>query len=484
MSFNKLQMQGSKLIKMFKSLSSEELKYLRWFVQSNFFNTDSNLLKLYEALTKHHPDFSSKSLAKESLYHKVFVGQAYHDGKWRNLSSKMSKLLEDYFIWLELEHEPTARQKLLTQAFGRRNLYEQFEKSINELSDKLEEQSGHSVEALQERAQINLQYYHHPKTNRVHQLGRIQAALDDLDHYYFAEKLRLASVLKVFENMVSGANPIRLKTEVKDLVQGGTLRKLPYLELYYRLFGQLENDAGLEQFQATFDFFSGIAERLSMTDKIFGLLQLLNFAINQVNKGEGAYRKMVMDLYKLGLREGMLISDGRISENSFVNIVSTGSIQKEYKWVRQFIHDYQNCLDPSIKEEIIILSLGLWHFHQNQFIQSIDLLSNFHFQSMENILTSKTLLLRCYLLAFQQDSSYYTVFVSYANAFDKFVTREKQLSLVRKGWYKNIIHLLLKLAKLKYEGKWEANSKSKIEVQVSEKPMLLKSWVLELIKSW
>jgi hypothetical protein len=477
-------MKETKLVKIFKSLTTEEWKYLRWFVQSNFFNTDPNLLSLYEAFAKHHPNFSSKSLTKEYLYYKVFVGQAYHDGKWRNLASKMNKLLEDYFVWLEMEHEPNTYQMLLTNAYGRRNLFEQFEKSTNELSDKLEKQSEQSLESLRERAQINLHFYHHRHTNKAQQLGRLQAALDDLDHYYFAEKLRLASELKVFENMVTGATPIRLVMEVRNLAVGGTLRQLPYLELYERLLGQLEKEAGLEQFQTTFDFFSGIADRLSTTDKLFGLLQLLNFAINQINKGEGGYRKMVMELYKLGLQEGMVITDGRISENSFVNIVSTGSIQKEYEWVKKFIHDYQEYLEPSIKEEIITLCLGLWHFHQFQFDQAIDLLSNFHFQSMENVLTSKTLLLRCNLLAFQKDSSYYTVFISYANAFDKFVNREKQLSLVRKGWYKNLIHLLLKIAKLKNEGKWEANSWIKIEVQVSEKPMLLKSWVLELIKSW
>ncbi len=476
-------MEGSKILKMFKSLTTEEWKYLRWFVQSNFFNTDPNLLRLYEALAKHHPAFASKSLTKELLYAKVFGGQAYHDGKWRNLVSKMNKLLEDYLIWLELENEPITRQKLLTKAFGRRNLYEQFEKSTNELSEKLVQQGEQSAEALQERAQINLQYYHHPKSVKVSNLGRLQAVMDDLDHYYFAEKLRIASELKVFENIVTGAAAIRLKKEVQSLVGAGKLRQLPYLELYHRILEQLEQAAGLEQFQATFEFFSSIYARLSDTDRQFGLLQLLNFAINQVNSGEGAYRKLVMELYKLGLQEGVLIIDGRISENSFVNIVSTGSFQKEYGWVGQFIKNYQDCLEPSVRKDVLTLSLGLWHFHQQQYSQTIDLLTNYSFETIENNLTSKNLLFRCYFMLLQKDNSYYTLFQSYASAFGKYIAREKKLSVSRKGWHKNFVGMVVKIARLKQNGTFDSDARRKIAEEVSKKSMILKNWVIYIIET-
>ncbi|MCC6724376.1 MAG: hypothetical protein IT258_07685 [Saprospiraceae bacterium] len=476
-------MQASKIIKMYKSLTTEEWKYLRWFVQSNFFNTDPNLLRFYEALAKHHPGFESKSLTKENLYHKVFAGQAYHDGKWRNLLSKMAKVMEDYFIWLELEHEPTARQKLLTQAFGRRNLYEQYEKSINALSDKLEEQCEYSVEALQERAQINLQYYHHPQTNKVQHLGRLQGAMDDLDHYYFSEKLRLASDLKVFENMVAGAEPIRLKTEIQVLVGDGKLRNFLYLKMYDRVLGQLEQDTGLEKFQETLAFFSGIAGKLSEGDRQFGLLHLLNFAINQANKGEGEYYSEVLKLYKLGLEQKVLVQDEKMSDSTFINIVTTGSRLKEFDWTNQFIRVYESNLPPNSRAETRTLSLGIWHFHQSEYSQAIDLLLNYSFQDFKNVLSSKNLLLRCYFELFLYDGTYYPLFISFSNAFDKFVKREKQLALNRKVWYKNLLSSLLIITRHKHESTWNQDIAVKIKHEISSKPMYLKAWILERIES-
>jgi hypothetical protein len=476
-------MQNSKLVKIFKSLSTEEWKYLRWFVQSNFFNTDENLVRLYDAVAKQYPEFVSKAIAKESLYKKVFVGQAYHNGKWRNLVTKMNKLLEDYLVWLELEHAPNAHQKLLTRSFGRRNLFEQFEKSTDELSSELEKQALQSAEALRERVQLNLQYYHHEQTNKLEHLNRLQTAMNDLDHYYFAEKLRLACDLKVFENMMIGAEPKRLMMEIQDLVSNGNLLNLSYLEMYNRILNQLERPAGLEAFHSTITYFSGIAGQLSAADKQLGLVHLLNYAINQANSGEGEYLSEVLDLYKLGLEQKVLIEDGKITSNTFINIVTTGSRLKHIEWTRQFIGEYEKYLATDTREETISLSMGFLYFYENEYSTVITILVNQSFRDLKENLSCKSLLLRCYFELSLKDATYTSLFYSYANSFEKYVRREKQLSLNRKSWYKNLISALVKIGKSKSENTWSLAMQEKIKHDITIKPMILKPWLIERIRN-
>lgn len=475
-------MQGAKLIKMFKTLTPEECKYLRWFTQSNFFNTDPNLLRLFEALAKHHPAFNAKAMTKEGLFGKVFAGQAFSDAKWRNLVSKMAKVMEDYFVWLELEQQETARQKLLTAAYGRRNLYDLFEKSTDDLSEKLEKQSQQSADALRERVLVQLQYYHHPQTAKVDNLDRVQSAMDDLDHYYFAEKLRLACDLKVLENMVTGAASIRLKDEILGLVGQADGRQFVYLETYTRMFMLLEQPTTMEAFQAAFEFFSGIAGRLSAADRQFGLLHLLNYAINQANKGGAGYRSQVLKLYKLGLEQKVLVQEGKISATTFINIVSYSSALKDFAWTEEFIITYESKLDKIVSNETKTISLGFLSFYKKDHAATIRLLRDFPFEDFNIVLMAKMLLIRCCFELFEEDVTYFNLFISYSKALEKFIKREKLLPGSKKKWYLNFGSALSKLARMKYHHKLDRLAKIKVKGEIEANEMVLKQWLLEKLE--
>ena len=59
------------LIKLLKTFSGEEVKDFRNFLKSPFFNKSSKLLKLYNEIIKHHPDFGNKNFTKENLHKRV-----------------------------------------------------------------------------------------------------------------------------------------------------------------------------------------------------------------------------------------------------------------------------------------------------------------------------------------------------------------------------------------------------------------------------
>ncbi len=475
-------MEDSKLVKMFKALSPEECKYLRWFVQSNFFNTDPNLLRLYEALAKQCPAFPAKGMTKEGLFGKVFAGQDFQDGKWRNLVSKMTKVMEDYFVWLELEQQELTRQKLLTAAYGRRNLYEQFEKSTNALSEKLEKQSQQSADALRERMLLNLQFYHHPQTAKVNNLGRLQSAMDDLDYYYFAEKLRLACDLKVFENIVVGAAPIRLMDEISMEVGQDAGKRFSYLELYVRILSLHEKPVMIEAFLENFAAFTKFTRLLSSKDLQFGLIHLLNFAINQSNKGRVEFRPIVLKLYKMGLEENILAEDGKISASTFINVVSHGSALKEFAWTEGFIKTYESRLDSSVRNETKTISLGFLSFYKKDHARTIRLLHDFPFEDFNLVLMAKMLLIRSYYELFETDHTYFDLLISYSKALDKFIKREKLLPGAKKNWYLNFVVELSKIARMGYQNRLDRMTEKKLATEIESQEMVLKQWLLDKLR--
>ncbi|MBK9016983.1 MAG: hypothetical protein IPM82_24610 [Saprospiraceae bacterium] len=117
-----------------------------------------------------------------------------------------------------------------------------------------------------------------------------------------------------------------------------------------------------------------------------------------------------------------LFTAGNISDSTFLNIVSTASGLKEFAWAKQFILDYEKYLPEEVRTETTTLSFVYLYFHQKEYVQVVELLLNFSFQNFNKLLSSKNILLRCYFELFlKNDSSYYTVFTSFAKAFDKFV---------------------------------------------------------------
>jgi hypothetical protein len=52
-------MKNSKLASLLSKLSQKEFKEFGKFVKSSYFNTNSNIIKLYDLIAKYFPDFNN-----------------------------------------------------------------------------------------------------------------------------------------------------------------------------------------------------------------------------------------------------------------------------------------------------------------------------------------------------------------------------------------------------------------------------------------
>ena len=73
-------MKNSKLISLLKSFSENELKEFRKFIDSSFFNKEGKyVLRFYNEVRKHYPDFTNASLERKNLFEKLYPGKSYDD---------------------------------------------------------------------------------------------------------------------------------------------------------------------------------------------------------------------------------------------------------------------------------------------------------------------------------------------------------------------------------------------------------------------
>ena len=477
-------MKPSKLTKIVQSLSKEEFVDWKRFLSSPFFNNDQNLLVGYNVLAKYFPDLDSKRLTKEKVYEKVFPGITWNDAKWRNLSSKMVKSLEMFLSVLEMRNDENEQRKFFIKSLGKRNLYSIFKKEVKSLDYSLSKIYPQDLTVLLERALLNQSFYYHKSTNKIEQFNYLHDAKIQLENYYssqhmiwLCEKLLMETIQKQ-----STKNEFSKKKKFNDN------ENQPIFLSLYKSIHQLLKTGRDEDYQKAKYLFLDNIDHLSMNDKQFGLLHLINFSVRKNNKGYHSYRIEMFDLYKSGLEHKILTENRQLTDTTFRNIVANSAALNRFGWAEKFIEEYEKYLPLNDKEKATVMAKANLYFHQKEFSKVIDLLISFTPNDITNLLIAKTMLLRSYFEYFLDNPSYYDLLLSYSSAFEKLVKRKKKLPQDRIIGCLNLSSTIRRLSKIIIENKWNNKQKEILLGEIKNQNMLIgKSWLIEknkIIMKW
>lgn len=431
-------MQKSKLIRLLKVLDTDEFKHFPKFINSPFFNSNKQYLPLYRYLIKHYPDFDSPKLTKELAFKKCYPNKKYSYNTMSNLMSGLANLTEEYLLNIQFQKTSYDKKKTLVKALGeRKNCYDLYEKYNTIIVQEVKSRTINDMAYHQDLRELNHGFYFHPTTNRqtIGSQG-IQGIMDDLDISYTQTKLLYLLEMKSRAYLFEEKYTLLLDEKMMLGKEADFKQMCPICLIYLKILKLYELKEDKKAFDAAKDLFSEQMETIGKTERTVILLHLMNYCVRRINKGDLAYAKESLALYKIGLLHNILIEQDRISEATFSNIVSSGIKCKEYDWVKNFILEYRFYLDDEEKESTTLISLGLLNFAQEKYALVIDLLLNHPFDKPLQIIKAKSLLIRTYFEQFLQDDSYYELVMAQTYAFEKYIRRNVDIS---KG--KSIAHL-------------------------------------------
>jgi hypothetical protein len=470
-------MHNSKLLKLLKTLSKEEFRLLKKFLRSPFYNYTPQLLELYDILKKYYPDFDSPKLEKEWVFKRLFPDESFKSKKMRHTLSEFTLLVEEFMVAMKLRNDTFLKKKLLTEEYGKRNVYDIFERNTQELIEELENAPVH-IETYGEISALSRKLFFHPLTRKNKlSVPSLNRAMEYLDLDFALQKLFLTTEMKVRENILQEKYQIQFLEELmaQNHEDVGIFKLL--MESI-RLFEK--NDEA--SFLKVKDEFSAHADKLSSDEAAHILTNLLNYTIPKVNSGNSFYLEQLFALYKIGLESKLLIQDDRITDFSYTNIIAVGSGLKEYEWTKQFIEEYEVYLDEEIREGAKLLGLAFWHFHQGEFSVVIDLLSIHKFNQVIHELRSRSLQLRAYYELFQNNDSYYEFLISNTYAFEKYIRRNEKISDSKAEGYLNLISYTRKLTNILIKQERKENVKSDLnKALMAKQRFVAKKWILEKI---
>ena len=420
-------MKDGKLVKLLRTLSPEEFRRFRRFLKSPFFTTNKHLLTLYDYFRKYHPEYGSPSLRKEMVFKKVFPGLPFNYNKLASLTQQMTRLLEDYFLWINLEASPMYRQRQLLRVFNSRNLFDFYERGYVRYLEKTDEMPYRDMEHYQHKIQLHAEYYFHPLNNKYDlEDPSLEILSDSLDAYFLIGKYRIVAALRNRERILSKKYPIRFleameKERTKGWMTGHFLAEL--YELLFNLLRQQSADIFQVYKSLLFDRFTDLRKM----DKGLLFYSGLNYIIGQINQGNDPFYQEALTWYKLSIDNQMIIERGRINEAVFSNIVLLGCREKDFLWTKGFIEEYGQYLNKSSRMDTILFSESLLLFHQRKFQESLYLLNSHSFGKDIQPKVRLTMI-RNNFEQFLVNDSYYESLQSSIKAFEKYIVRDKYFS--------------------------------------------------------
>ncbi|PHN05975.1 hypothetical protein [Flavilitoribacter nigricans] len=475
-------MHDSKLFQLLKVLSEPELRRLKLFLKSPFFNTNAHILKLYQVLRKDHPYYQSKNLSKEKVYQKVFPGTDYHHQKLLNLMSNFTALLKDYLRNIQLEKTAHLQDRLLLQSFAERPLaYETFEREMFKADRELDKGTVRDSIYFQQKFWLGQSYCNHPATDKFKLSPEVyEASMEQLDQWYILEKLLLSCEMKAREKPLSENHRIWLLQEISEKAYDFR-EDAPVIMAYLEILELLETEETVSYTRLKDILWRNFADFTRLQQQ--QILQcLINFTILRGNQGEQLFLQENLELYQFGLTAGLFLEHGMLNDMQFINIVNIALRTGATQWCQKFIREHKKRLDPRARKDAVSLANALWLYKTQQAETAINLLQEVDFLNVYYQIQSRVLLLKIFYESFQQDLNYFELINAQVESFERYLRRNEQLADHKKEGLLNFALAVKRLIRLQMELQNSDQERTKMRRQLEQQiPVYNKSWLLNQI---
>ncbi|MBK8553222.1 MAG: hypothetical protein IPL53_20045 [Ignavibacteria bacterium] len=355
-------MKDTRLLKLIKSFTKEELKSFEKFLQSPFLKPARDTSELYYYIIKFYPDYDTSKLEKEKVFEKLFKGESYNEKKLLNLIFDLTKAAEDYLALNTMMEDETELLLSLSKGYMKKNLSDESNR-INKLIEK-KLQPGFSQNKDYVSKFRKLSYLKSFYFTEVHDFEK--HLINEKEYFEASAVQFIIDYTRIIES-VSTANTtygINLKSNFIDAVmESFDLEKLlkaleksenknKYLILlhYYIVKSKIENE-NISFYELLKDTFYELLPELDREEKCFIFNHLATYCVRKFGK-DSKFLKEMFEVYKA------MVENNAYSESeseymqvpTYRNIIFSCISLKETKWFEHFIKNYSGCIHPDHRE--------------------------------------------------------------------------------------------------------------------------------------
>lgn len=407
----------SKVIDIFESFSTKEIRQFGDFVRSPFFNKNENLIRLYEILKKEHPDYKSESFTKESVFKQLYPGKKYKDNEIRRNFSRLMELCEKFLVQMNIS-DPFLFEttKTVLHELGSRNINKLFRIKLKKADEQFKNYADIDEGYFKQKYEIESIKNNLSEENLLD--NRLLLFKNQMAHYLISilklhQDLKIIRVMENYDYEKTLFNKFFERFDLAGFLadiklEDETLYKI--LSIYYfRFVISLGEDKFDSYYHELKKLIYDNLDKFSRREKYNVMLFLSNSASEKLSSGKDFILE-VHDINTKIIKEGLLKFDGElyIDLNKYRGILENALKLKKTDWALNFIEEHLTKLSPEKIDNLKNYSYSILSFTKGDFRYSLELISkinkyyNFHFEFI-----TKSVKLKClYELRYIEDIFY------------------------------------------------------------------------------
>lgn len=486
----------SKLFRLLSTLSEEECKSFEAFLHSPFHQKSRKILDFWALLQPWFPmrtppaEGWETALDKHRLFAELFPELTYKDSNLSNLMTTMSNLVEAFWVHRAVGAQPWLHTRLLLQAYrDRAGLEADFHRLWKVLEKKWEEVPQEDPEELffllsTRQEYLSFQSEHQPR-DAAFSLGESLGLLRKFTlvlhlKYYLAALNRQRLVEEEADTSLQVALWHYLDEHPKWAIE-------PPLRVYVGVIRCLLDPEHPAYYPQTMTWLSEDLGRLPVMEAKTLVYTLLNYLNGRFKaKGQDILPEL-LNLYRLGYERGLLFSGEYLDAHVFLNIlnVATGVIKGSEgdaktaweQWRQAFVADNRARLRPDIRDETYSYAQAYLAYQAKDYAVAYQLLSQHKPSDVLADLSRRTLLIRVYYDAWDQD-----LFDAQVKSALMYISRASSVSEGKRLAYNRFVRLSRMLFGLK--GKPISGQKlAAIRADIlSPEPLECRQWLTEKVE--
>lgn len=471
-------MENSKLASLLRALSEKQLKRLRDFLRSPYFNKKPEIVQLYDQLLPFAPDFLGAGMAKETIYKQLTGSSVFDEKELGYLMSDLVKLIEE-FLATELAQQHTNKRHEWLLGFYIEAKLEKFINSTMKIFQKYRTSYPYrDAEYYKNEFDFFAQENNFFEKQKRHENDdSLQKAIDNLDLYYLSLKLKYSCEMLNRRNVVMTGYKLRLLNEILLYLEQNPHHDIPPIAIYHCIFKCLREPLEEAHFIDLTNLLNRYGMLFHQTEARDVYTFALNYCIGKVNRGNEEYVRRLLDLYKQLIEREIIFENGFLSPWTYANIVSMGVRVADYHWTEQFIQQYKTRLNIEFRDNAYSYNLAYLYFHKGDYNRTIRLLNEVSFSDLFYTLNSKTLLVRSYYELNELD-----VLDSLIAAFSMYLKRNKEVPDSRIERFSHFVRFTKQLVNIFAGDKQGIQKLQELRAKIVAAPSTVNhKWLLEKV---
>lgn len=383
-------------IAVFKSFSKRDIKQFRIFINSEYFNTNKNLVKLYDVIIKFVPTFNKNELNNDYIASKINVG---NESTLRNLLKDLKKLGERYLAQYRFENYRYLYKTILIEELHTRSITKLLKKNILSLEMELNEINNFSstdfhLRFILENIKFERDFLWEIDKKKEFvdlKIRQITKMYDQLFIYYYLLCQDMNINLIEYHQKLNKTHPgnyyinriNNLSIELEQIISNGSINDF-YLKIFRIHTILKEMKTGTNKFTNFVEYYrilSEIASKLDIDEK-YNFFTGYHYLFPEIMDHPG-FQNIELSFYDMYFENKAFKNSGRnfLPLNGFKYFYTRADTLGRYEWTDKLFEEYIDSIEEKLRENVICLRNSYIFFRRdkdfNKALEELNRVENF-----------------------------------------------------------------------------------------------------------